>query len=245
MSRLKEVRTRLNMGQKEVAIALGVKQPTVSAWENGHKDPTVENLAALADLYSTTVDYLLGRTDDPTDYENGDLIASLPGDLVAHFDGDIRKALAAQKAKEQDASAEQDTPNLMRKGTKIPVLGRVAAGVPLEAVEEILDYEEITPEMASAGDYFALMIQGNSMEPKMSEGDVVVVRRQSDVDSGNVAVVLVNGGDATVKRVLKRENGIVLQPTNPSHEPLFFTFDEIKALPVVVIGRVVELRAKF
>lgn len=135
--------------------------------------------------------------------------------------------------------------NQKSKGIKIPVLGRVAAGVPIEAIEEILDYEEITPEMAGTGEFFALMIHGDSMEPKISDGDVVIVRRQSDVDSGNTAVVIVNGHDATVKRIIKRENGIVLQPTNPAHEPMFFTPDEVKALPVVVIGRVVELRAKF
>jgi len=132
-----------------------------------------------------------------------------------------------------------------QKGIKIPVLGRVPAGIPIEVVEEILDYEEITPEMAAAGDHFALVIRGGSMEPKMSDGDVVIVRRQADVTSGDTAVVIINGHDATVKRLIKKENGIMLQPTNPAHEPLFFTYDQVEALPVNVIGRVVELRAKF
>lgn len=131
------------------------------------------------------------------------------------------------------------------KGIKIPVLGRVQAGVPIEAMEEILDYEEITPDMAATGEFFALVIKGNSMEPKMSEGDVVIVRKQSDVTSGDVAVVIVNGHDATVKRVIKKEHGLMLQPTNPAHEPMFFTPEQIQNLPVVVVGRVVELRAKF
>lgn len=131
------------------------------------------------------------------------------------------------------------------KGIKIPVLGRVQAGVPIEAIEEILDYEEITPEMAATGEYFALLVKGDSMEPKISDGDVVIVRKQSDVTSGDTAVVIVNSHDATIKRVLKRDNGLVLQPTNPAHEPLFFTPEQIRNLPVVVIGRVVELRAKF
>ena len=131
------------------------------------------------------------------------------------------------------------------KGVKIPVLGRVQAGVPIEAMEEILDYEEITSEMAATGEFFALMIKGDSMEPRMREGDVVIVRKQSDVTSGDTAVVIVNGHDATVKRLIKKEHVLMLQPTNPAHEPLFFTPEEIKKLPVVVIGRVVELRAKF
>jgi len=134
---------------------------------------------------------------------------------------------------------------LNNKGIKIPVLGRIQAGVPIEAVQEILDYEEITPEMASSGEFFALIIKGSSMEPKMSEGDVVIVRKQSDVTSGDTAVVIVNDHDATVKRLIKKENGIMLQATNPAHEPLYFTQNEIRDLPVVVVGRVMELRAKF
>lgn len=70
-------------------------------------------------------------------------------------------------------------------------------------MEEILDYEEITPDLAATGEFFALKIRGHSMEPRMMEGDVVIVRRQDDVDSGDVAIVLVNGDEATVKRVKK------------------------------------------
>lgn len=135
-------------------------------------------------------------------------------------------------------------PTARTKGIKIPVLGSVQAGIPIEAIEDILDYEEITTEMAATGEYFALTIRGDSMEPKISDGDVVIVRKQSDVTSGDTAVIIIDGHDATVKRVIKKDNGIMLQPTNPAHEPLFFTHDEVRALPVVVIGRVIELRAK-
>lgn len=84
-------------------------------------------------------------------------------------------------------------------GVWIPVLGRVAAGVPIEAIEDVEDYEEITMEMAEAGEHFALKIKGDSMEPKISNGDVVIVRCQADCDSGSIAVVIVNGQDATVQ----------------------------------------------
>ena len=133
-----------------------------------------------------------------------------------------------------------------KKGVKIPVLGRVVAGVPIEAIQEILDYEEITPELAATGDFFALKIRGHSMEPRMLEGDVVIVRRQDDVDSGDVAIVLVNGDEATVKRVKKQKDGITLIATNTSvYEPHFYSNAEIADLPVRILGRVVELRAKF
>lgn len=131
------------------------------------------------------------------------------------------------------------------RGVRIPVLGRVVAGIPIEAVEEILDYEEITPELAATGEFFALKIRGHSMEPRMMEGDVVIVRRQDDVDSGDVAIVLVNGDEATVKRVKKQPEGITLIATNTSvYEPHFYSNKEISDLPVRILGRVVELRGK-
>lgn len=138
------------------------------------------------------------------------------------------------------------TPPSSGKGVRIPVLGRVVAGIPIEAVEEILDYEEITPELAATGEFFALKIRGHSMEPRMMEGDVVIVRKQEDVESGDVAIVLVNGNEATVKRVKKQEEGITLIATNTSvYEPHFYSNKEIKNLPVQILGKVVELRGKF
>lgn len=131
------------------------------------------------------------------------------------------------------------------RGIKIPVLGRVQAGIPFEAVEEILDWEEISPEMAATGDYFALRIRGQSMEPRMCDGDVIIIRKQSDVDNGDIAVILVNGFEATVKKIKKTESGVTLIPSNPAFDPIFYANDEIKELPVQVIGKVVELRAKY
>lgn len=127
----------------------------------------------------------------------------------------------------------------------IPVLGKVAAGTPIEAIEDILDYEEIDAQTAASGDYFALQIKGQSMEPKISDGDVVIVRQQNDCDSGDIAVVLVNGDEATVKRIKKEPAGIMLIPNNPAYEPKFYSNDDIESLPVAIIGKVVELRAKF
>ena len=132
-----------------------------------------------------------------------------------------------------------------RKGVVINVLGRVAAGVPIEAIENVIDTEEITEELAKTGTFFGLQIHGNSMEPKMSEGDIVIVRQQDDAESGEIVIVTVNGTDATCKRLRKYRDGIELISNNPSYEPIFFTNEEIESKPVRIIGRVVELRAKF
>ena len=127
----------------------------------------------------------------------------------------------------------------------VPVFGDVSAGVPLEAVENIIDYEEISEEMARAGEHFGLRIKGDSMEPKFSSGDVVIVRKQEQVENGQIAVVMINGDDATVKKFYKTDANIMLVGTNPSFVPLTYTPEQVEQLPVRVIGRVVELRAKF
>ncbi len=127
---------------------------------------------------------------------------------------------------------------------KIPVLGEVAAGFPMFADENIIDFEEIPAEMAKNDDYFALKIHGDSMEPRIWNNDVVIVRKQSDVDSGDIAIVIVNGDLGTCKKVVKHSSGISLISFNSKYEPMFYTTDEIKTLPLTIIGKVVELRGK-
>ena len=131
------------------------------------------------------------------------------------------------------------------KKNRVPVLGKVAAGYPIEAVENIIDYEEISDEMARTGEYFALQVKGDSMLPRFADGDVVIVRKQEDIESGDIAIMLVNGDEATIKKVQKFEDGINLIPSNPAYDVITFTKKEIINLPVVCLGKVVELRAKF
>lgn len=130
-----------------------------------------------------------------------------------------------------------------KKGVRIPVLGRVVAGIPIEAVEEILDYEEITPELAATGEFFALQVKGDSMLPKLEEGDVVIVKKQEDVETGDIAIVLVNGDEATIKQVKKVNGGIMLYGFNPDvYEPHFYSNQQIEELPVRILGKVIESR---
>lgn len=128
---------------------------------------------------------------------------------------------------------------------KIPVLGTVRAGYPSEAVENILDYEEITEEMARSGEFFALRVNGDSMEPRFIDGDVVIVRKQEDIDNGDIAIMLVNGDEATLKKVQKFDGGINLIPANNVYDVITYSNKEIAELPVRCLGKVVELRAKF
>lgn len=130
-------------------------------------------------------------------------------------------------------------------GIRIPVLGDVAAGIPIEAITDIVDYEEIDAALARTGEFFGLRIKGASMEPRMREGDVVIVRQQEAAETGDTVVALVNGDSATVKKIKYGQDGITLLPTNPAYDPMFYSAAEVESLPVRVIGRVVELRAKY
>lgn len=133
-----------------------------------------------------------------------------------------------------------------RKIARIPVLGRVATGVPIEAIEHVEDYEEMyIPTAEDPHDYFALRIVGHSMEPRIWDGDIVIVRKQDDADNGKIAVVLVNGNDATVKQIKKSDSGITLIGMNPAvYSPHFYTAEEVIQLPVRILGVVCEVRGK-
>lgn len=127
----------------------------------------------------------------------------------------------------------------------VPVLGTIPAGVPLEAIEDVLDWEELPAAMARGGkEYFGLKVSGDSMLPDYRDGDVLILRKQDACENGQDCAVMVNSDDATFKRVRISEKGITLMPLNPVYEPLFYSNQEVSELPVRIIGVVVELRRK-
>lgn len=129
--------------------------------------------------------------------------------------------------------------------SRIPVLGRVAAGIPIDAIRDVLDWEEIPSKLGRTGEFFALKIKGHSMEPRIADGDVVIVHCQPDADSGDVVIVQVNGDHATCKKLSKHESGISLISFNPAYDPINFSNDQIESLPVTIIGKVIENRQKY
>lgn len=144
-----------------------------------------------------------------------------------------------------DLIEQKSEPSSTMPAYTINVLGRVAAGIPLNAVEEIIDTEEIPEKMARTGEFFGLKIKGHSMEPRICDGDVVIVRQQSDVEDGDIAIVLVNGDEGTCKRIKRYQDSLALLPLNPTYEPMVYTKKQVADLPVKIIGKVVELRGKF
>lgn len=132
-----------------------------------------------------------------------------------------------------------------KKGNIINVLGDVAAGIPIEAVENIIDTEEIPQRLANTGEFFGLRIKGDSMQPSICEGDTVIVKKQDDANNGDIVIALVNGNNATCKKLVKYDEGISLISLNPSYEPMVFSKKDIQDKPVRIIGKVVENRRKF
>lgn len=128
-------------------------------------------------------------------------------------------------------------------GRTIPIYDRLSAGIPIEAIDNIVDYEEIPAHWV--GEYAGFRVKGDSMSPRIIEGDYLIVRKQSDAESGDIVIAFVNGEDATVKKLIKQESGITLQPFNPAYEPMYFSNEQIKQLPVTIWGKVVENRQKF
>ena len=145
-----------------------------------------------------------------------------------------------------DLIRPKGTINPARHGVKIPVLGHVVAGYPIEAVENVIGEEEISEEMARSGDYFALIVNGQSMTPTLNDGDTVIIQKTPIAHSGQIAVVLVNGDEATLKEIKLEEDGLWLIGHNSSvYPPKFYTAHEVEMLPVTICGVLVELRRSF
>ena len=141
------------------------------------------------------------------------------------------------------------------KSALVFVYGTIPAGIPMECIEDIIGTEEISVDMLKGGkQYFGLKIKGNSMYPDYHDGDIIILEKVEDCESGQDCVVMVNGNDGTFKKVIKDEKTktIKLQPINtqldangiPLYEPITYTKEQIEQLPVRVIGKVVELRRK-
>lgn len=203
MNIYRRLRKAKGLTQMQLAKILHVNQTTVSHWEIEQSIPDPVMLKQLSSFYGVSVDYLLGRTDNPTP-------DTLPTATV-----------------------------------KIPLLGNIAAGQPIEAIENVEDYVYISEDMSRHGTYFALKVKGNSMEPRIYEGDIAIIRHQGSVNSGEIAAVKVNGDDVTLKKVEFVKDGVKLIGLNPSFTPLFYTTAECVQKPLTVLGKLVEVRSTF
>lgn len=138
-----------------------------------------------------------------------------------------------------------DTPQARRRGVRVPVLGTVPAGIPIEAIEDVLGWEEISEDMLHTGqEYVCIMVRGESMFPDYHDGDILLIRLQPTADTGDDAIVFINGDEATFKRITRQRDGMFLRPLNPEFDPMFYSNREIEELPVRVFGVAMEVRRK-
>lgn len=127
----------------------------------------------------------------------------------------------------------------------IPLLGTVKAGYNYLAEENWIGNVDIDKKLADSGEFFALNVKGDSMSPVLIESDIVVVKKQDDFENGDIVVAIINGDEATIKKGKKSDNSILLQPLNTNYEPLIFTNEEMKSIPVKIIGIVKQLKRDF
>jgi repressor LexA len=126
-------------------------------------------------------------------------------------------------------------------GGGIPILGQIAAGVPIEALQN--EIGRITPpeELLGSGDHFALEVKGDSMiQAGILDGDVVIVKRTETADSGDIVVALIDSEEATLKRLRKRGNSVALEAANPNYETRIFGPDRVR-----IQGKMVALVRRY
>ena len=130
--------------------------------------------------------------------------------------------------------------------TSIPILGTVKAGYDYLAQENWIGTIDVETSLVGNGkDFIALKVHGDSMSPVLIEDDVVIIKKQNDFETGDIVVAIVNGDEATIKKGKKSNNSILLQPLNTNYEPLIFTYDEMKTIPVAIVGIVKQLKREF
>ena len=206
---LKKLREEKELSTREVYNLAKVSNSYLSLVENGHRRPSAVVLKKLAPVYG--VDYL-------------ELYVKAGyADLAEYEKNEMLKKIGATPLSEIDT-------------VKIPVLGTVKAGYNYLAEENIIDYIAFKVNGTDRENYYALNVVGDSMEPLFDDGDTVIVHKKDDFENGDNCVVLINGNEATVKQVYKGTTGIKLEAVNPYYPPRIFTEEEIKELPVKIIG---------
>ena len=206
--RLKNLRRERRLTQDELSTALGIKRNTYAQYETDNRTPDYPTLKAIADYYNESIDYLLGHTDERRA-------------AAVHEDGMVYMPNAVRP----------NMDNLML----IPVVGTIRGGDPMLCEESIETYMYVDPGVSKISPedrdlLYYLRVVGDSMTPKYQPGDLVLVRKQSDVDEGEVAVVLVDGESATLKKVYKVNGEVLLHSTNSNYEPLRIPRGQVRIL---------------
>ena len=205
--RLKQLRSEKDITLEELADKTNTTKATLSKYENYLREPKMTIAKRLADYLNVSFEWLIGFSDDR---ERSSII-------------------------DEEASIY----NMIPRGRTIPIalLGRIPAGIPVDAIEIIEGYIDTPEVQVRDGQYFYLKVIGDSMTgSRIFEGDLVLVKKQCDVETGDIAVVRVNSQDATLKRVKKINGQVILYPDNPKYEPIIVSEEGSE-----IIGKVVKV----
>lgn len=224
---LKDARNFKELSLREVNKLTDISYSHLNMIENGKRNVTPALLRNLAKLYD--LDYI-------DLYKKAGYL-----DLIE----DEKSTQASDKISEQlkniGAMYISNT-NLV----KIPILGTVKAGYDYMAQENWTGYVDVEKDIIKDGcEYFGLKVTGDSMSPALIEDDIVIIKKQDDFENGDIVVAIVNGEEATIKKGKKTDSSVLLQPLNSNYEPLIFTYDEMKTIPVTIVGIVKQLKREF
>ena len=227
---LRTIREQLGYSIYDVNKLCDISPSYLSLMENGKRKPSAIILKKIAPIYS--LNYL-------DLYEKAgyiDLIEDEKRPAISSTSNDIYEQL-----KNIGTMYVSNTEMV-----KIPVLGVVKAGYDYLAQENWIGTIDVEKNIVNDGsEYFALKVVGDSMSPVLIQDDIVVIKKQNDFENGDIVVAIVNGNEATIKKGKKTDSSITLQPLNPSYDPLVFTYDEVKSIPVTIVGIVKQLKREF
>ena len=227
MNNLKKLRKEKGIGQVELAKLLGIGQSSYSRYESGLTDIPTDILMKLVDIFGTTTDEILGINNDQD-----------PGWNVVSDPNDPRFPSKYYPA--------EPMPDLERETSLIPILGSVRAGYDNYAEENREGYLPVDDRLkVMHPDAYVLNVKGDSMEPEICHGDMVICLPDVEVRNNDVAIVCVNGDIGTVKRVRYENNGLTLVPANPHYKKLHYSAEDVESYPVSVQSKVIEVRHKY
>ena len=174
-------------------------------------------------------DNMAPRPDSVPDMEDGDDMDEAPKFTPNVIKGDFTARIQAVRAA-NDAAA-----------VKLPLYGRIAAGLPIEALRDGSTMIDVPASLLGAGDHYALEVSGDSMiDAGIFDGDTVLIRKGDVADNGQIVVALVDDTEVTLKRIRRRGNSTALEPCNPAYKPQILPADKVK-----VQGRLVGLLRRY
>ncbi len=219
---MKTQRESCGFSQRQLAYLSGVSNTEIKRIEDGQrKRPSQEVLQKLAKPLGINYEKLLQAAGYYVDSRQAAI-------------EDLRAKMAEIEGKKETGiypTTNEDIP--------VPILGAIRAGAPMYADENLEGYAYIDKYTASQGEHFFIRVKGDSMEPTIQEGSLVLIRKQSGLDQGDIAAVMVDREEAALKRVYYSNNNCILQSDNKKYLPLIYPRDE-----VIILGKAVEMRKR-